>query len=204
MLPFDPLGTVASYGSTVGNALVSGHRCPQPVGWTRPTADLEPAPLWDRTLPSAGVRDRPVQALSFSGQARSVSAWTTSHCLCRLRAHGLIAKIARTCRWRVTHRGGKVMGTTMRLRELHFRTSTTEPCAELFARGKEVTAKESIHARFRRCGRQSRVSLCARLRCCRSRVQPARTLMVPDQALRCLRRARHRMYGSIVIADTKM
>jgi Transposase DDE domain len=37
-----------------------------------------------------------------------------------LHAHGLIAKIPRTRRWRVTDYGRKVMGTTMYLREHHF------------------------------------------------------------------------------------
>ncbi len=35
-------------------------------------------------------------------------------------AHGLIAKIPRTRRWRVTDYGRKVMGTTIYLREHHF------------------------------------------------------------------------------------
>ena len=38
----------------------------------------------------------------------------------RLHAHGLIAKIPHSRRWRVTDDGGKVMGTTMYLREHHF------------------------------------------------------------------------------------
>ncbi len=41
-------------------------------------------------------------------------------CFRRLHAHGLIAKIPRTRRWRVTHYGRNVMGTTMYLREHHF------------------------------------------------------------------------------------
>ena len=41
-------------------------------------------------------------------------------CFRRLHAHGLIAKIPRTRRWRVTNYGRKVMGTTMYLREHHF------------------------------------------------------------------------------------
>lgn len=41
-------------------------------------------------------------------------------CFRRLHAHGLIAKIPRTRRWRVTDYGRKVMGTTMYLREHHF------------------------------------------------------------------------------------
>jgi hypothetical protein len=41
-------------------------------------------------------------------------------CFRRLHAHGLIAKIPRTRRWRVTHYGRNVMGTSMYLREHHF------------------------------------------------------------------------------------
>jgi hypothetical protein len=41
-------------------------------------------------------------------------------CFRRLHAHGLIAKVLRTRRWRVTDYGRKVMGTTMYLREHHF------------------------------------------------------------------------------------
>ena len=35
-------------------------------------------------------------------------------------AHGLIAKIPRTRRWRVTNYGRNVMGTSLYLREHHF------------------------------------------------------------------------------------
>jgi hypothetical protein len=38
----------------------------------------------------------------------------------RLHARGLIAKISRTRRWRVTHYGRNVMGTSLYLREHHF------------------------------------------------------------------------------------
>jgi hypothetical protein len=41
-------------------------------------------------------------------------------CFRRLHAHGLIAKIRRTRRWRVTDCGSKVMDTAMRLCEHHF------------------------------------------------------------------------------------
>ena len=41
-------------------------------------------------------------------------------CFRRLHAHGLIAKIPRSRRLRVTDYGRKVMGTTMYLREHHF------------------------------------------------------------------------------------
>jgi len=40
-------------------------------------------------------------------------------CFRRLHAHGLIAKIPRTRRWRVTNYGRNVIGTTMYLREHH-------------------------------------------------------------------------------------
>lgn len=52
--------------------------------------------------------------------ARSIVAWTTNLCLRRLHAHGLIAKIPGTRRWRVTDYWRKGMGTTMCLREHHF------------------------------------------------------------------------------------
>jgi hypothetical protein len=38
----------------------------------------------------------------------------------RFHAHGLIAKIPRTRRWRVTRYGRQVMGTSLYLREHHF------------------------------------------------------------------------------------
>lgn len=41
-------------------------------------------------------------------------------CFRRLHAHGLIAKIPNTRRWRVINYGRNVMGTTMYLREHHF------------------------------------------------------------------------------------
>jgi hypothetical protein len=41
-------------------------------------------------------------------------------CFRRLHAHGLIAKIARTRRWQVTHYGRNVIGASMYLREHHF------------------------------------------------------------------------------------
>lgn len=41
-------------------------------------------------------------------------------CFRRLHAHGLIAKIPRTRRWRVTDHVCKVMGTAVCLREHHF------------------------------------------------------------------------------------
>jgi hypothetical protein len=41
-------------------------------------------------------------------------------CFKRLHAHGLIAKIARTRRWRVTTYVHQAMGTSLYLREHHF------------------------------------------------------------------------------------
>jgi hypothetical protein len=41
-------------------------------------------------------------------------------CFRRLHAHGLIAEIPHTRRWRVADFGRKVMGSTMYLREHHF------------------------------------------------------------------------------------
>lgn len=43
-----------------------------------------------------------------------------TRCFRRLHAHGLIANIPRTCRWRVTRYGQQVMGTSLYLREHHF------------------------------------------------------------------------------------
>lgn len=50
---------------------------------------------------------------------KKVSA-KVGRCFRRLHAHGLIAKIPRTRRWRVSDHGCKVMGSTMYLRERHF------------------------------------------------------------------------------------
>jgi len=41
-------------------------------------------------------------------------------CFRRLHAHGLIAKIPRTRRWRITAYGRQAMGTSLYLREHHF------------------------------------------------------------------------------------
>ena len=50
-------------------------------------------------------------------------------CFRRLHAHGLIAKIPRTRRWRVTDYGRKVMGTSLYLREHHFPNAYRTPAA---------------------------------------------------------------------------
>jgi hypothetical protein len=44
----------------------------------------------------------------------------------RLRVYGLVAKIPRSRRWRVTAFGHRVMGTSVRLRQLHFPTLYAE------------------------------------------------------------------------------
>jgi len=44
----------------------------------------------------------------------------TKSSLRRLHAHGQIAKISRTRRWRVTANGHQAMGTSLYLREHHF------------------------------------------------------------------------------------
>jgi len=49
-----------------------------------------------------------------------MAARTPCRCLLRIHAHGLIVKIPRTRRWRVTNYGRNVMGTLMYLREHHF------------------------------------------------------------------------------------
>jgi CheY-like chemotaxis protein len=58
-------------------------------------------------------------AAAAATEAQKASA-KVGRCFRRLHAHGLIAKIPRTRRWRVTDYGRKVMGTTMYLREHHF------------------------------------------------------------------------------------
>jgi hypothetical protein len=55
-----------------------------------------------------------------SVQLRMSARRRLAHHFRRLHAHGLIAKIPRTRRWRVTDYGRKVMGTTKYLREQHF------------------------------------------------------------------------------------
>jgi hypothetical protein len=61
-------------------------------------------------------------------------------------AHGLIAKIPRTRCWRVTCGGRDVMGTWPCLREHHFPNVYRHRSGGLifFARGKKLTAKESL------------------------------------------------------------
>ena len=54
-----------------------------------------------------------------ANQPKKASA-KISRCFWRLHAHGLIAKIPRTRRWRVTRYGQQVMGTSLYLREHHF------------------------------------------------------------------------------------
>ena len=55
------------------------------------------------------------------GYARRQSA-QISRLLCRLHVYGLVAKIPRSRRWRVTAFGHRVMGASVRLRQLHFPT----------------------------------------------------------------------------------
>ncbi len=50
-------------------------------------------------------------------------------CFMRLHAHGLIAKIPRTRRWRVTAYGRQAMGTSQYLREQHFPNAYTTATA---------------------------------------------------------------------------
>jgi hypothetical protein len=56
---------------------------------------------------------------SCSDDPKKASA-KVSRCFRRLHAHGLIAKIPRTRRWRVTAYGCQAMGTSLYLRERHF------------------------------------------------------------------------------------
>jgi hypothetical protein len=56
---------------------------------------------------------------SCADDAKTASA-KVGRCFRRLHAHGLIAKIPRTRRWRVTAYGHQAMGTSLYLREHHF------------------------------------------------------------------------------------
>jgi hypothetical protein len=60
------------------------------------------------------------QHLRSAGQDQKKAGSTVSRIFRRLHAHGLIAKIPRSRRWRVTLYGRRVMGTTLYLREHHF------------------------------------------------------------------------------------
>ena len=63
-------------------------------------------------LSKAPVRlSRQVRLLSLARQARLLH---------RLHVYGLIAKIPRSRRWRVTAFGHRAMGASVRLRQLHF------------------------------------------------------------------------------------
>ena len=58
--------------------------------------------------------------LRACGQDPRKQSAKISRTFCRLHAHGLIAKIPHTRRWRVTGYGRQVMGTSLYLREHHF------------------------------------------------------------------------------------
>jgi hypothetical protein len=63
------------------------------------------------------TRLQSTQHLHSCGQDRKKSSSKASRIFRRFRAHGLIAKIPRTRRWRVTRYGRRVMGTVLYLRE---------------------------------------------------------------------------------------
>lgn len=70
--------------------------------------------------PPAAPRERPSTRLLRSCDADPKKANArVSRCFRRLHAYGLIAKIPRRRRWRVTNYGRNVMGTSLHLREHH-------------------------------------------------------------------------------------
>ena len=76
--------------------------------------------------------DRPNDATHLArrqGRRRqTLAGWTCGREVApmRFRADGLVAKIPRSRRWRVTAFGHRVMGASVRLRQLHFRAFYAE------------------------------------------------------------------------------
>lgn len=97
---FDPM---AQHDATLFKSLMAGEHCLH--GFTN--RDIRSQLSGTRWLRACA--DNPKKASAKVGR-----------CFRRLHAHGLIAKIPRTRRWRVTDYGRAVMGTTMYLREHHF------------------------------------------------------------------------------------
>jgi len=62
----------------------------------------------------------PTLHLRACGQDPKKQSAKVSRTFHRFHAHGLIAKIPRTRRWRVTAYGRQVMGTSLYLRDHHF------------------------------------------------------------------------------------
>ena len=60
------------------------------------------------------------QLLRSCGNDPKKASAKVGRCFRRLHAHGLIAKIPRTRRWRVTNYGRNVMDTSLYLREHHY------------------------------------------------------------------------------------
>jgi len=97
---FNPL---AQHDATLFKSLMAGEHCLH--GFTN--RDIRARLMSTQLL--GGCASDPKKASAKVGR-----------CFRRLPAHGLIAKIPRTRRWRVTDYGRKVMGTTVYLREHHF------------------------------------------------------------------------------------
>ena len=97
---FNPL---AQLDATLFKSLMAGEHCLH--GFTN--RDIRSKLTSTRLLSSCA--DDPKKASAKVGR-----------CFRRLHAHGLIAKIPRTRRWRVTNYGRNVMGTSLYLREHHF------------------------------------------------------------------------------------
>ena len=96
---FNPL---AQHDGTLFKSLMAGEHCLH--GFT--SRDIRFRMTGTRWLRACA--DDPMKASAKVGR-----------CFRRLHAHGLIAKIPRTRRWRVTEYGRKVMDTTMYLRNHH-------------------------------------------------------------------------------------
>jgi len=97
---FNPL---AQLDATLFKSLMAGEHCLH--GFTN--RDIRSKLKSTRLLSSCA--DDPKKASAKVGR-----------CFRRLHTHGLIAKIPRTRRWRVTNYGRNVMGTSLYLREHHF------------------------------------------------------------------------------------
>ena len=69
------------------------------------------------------------QHLRFCGQDRKKASSKVSRIFRRFHAHGSIAKLPRTRRWRVTLYGRRVMGTALYLREHDFARAYTKMAA---------------------------------------------------------------------------
>ena len=104
----------------------AGRRCTGFNPLARPDAELFQG-LMDGEHCLRGFTNRDIRArlqskhhLRACGQATRRQSAKITRTFRRLHAHGLIAKIPHTRRWRVTGYGRQVMGTSLYLREHHF------------------------------------------------------------------------------------